>query len=55
MLVLFSGHCAEFNVGGGVIQDQMSTPCNDKFPKCDQYYRSVTAFKCNTKEVAFLQ
>ncbi|XP_052710893.1 uncharacterized protein LOC128185306, partial [Crassostrea angulata] len=39
------GHCAEFNVDGGVIQDQIFTPCKDTFPKCDQFYRSVTAYK----------
>lgn len=27
--------CVEFNVGGGVIQDQRSALCNETFPKCD--------------------
>lgn len=40
------GHCVEFNVGGGVIQDQRSTPCNDPFPKCDAIYDSCQAYKC---------
>lgn len=31
--LLFSRHCVEFNLLGGVIQDQMSSPCNDTFPK----------------------
>lgn len=39
------GHCVEFNVHGGVIQDQMSTPCNDMFPKCDLIYNSSDAYK----------
>lgn len=40
------GHCVEFNVGGGVIQDQRSAKCNDTFPKCESIYNSVDAFKC---------
>lgn len=39
------GYCVEFNVPGGVIQDQLSTPCNNIFPKCDGIYNSVTAYK----------
>lgn len=39
------GHCVEFNAGGGVIQDQMSAPCNSSFPKCDDIYRSTEAYK----------
>lgn len=39
------GHCTEFNVHGGVIQDQRSTPCNDTFPKCDSIYNSLDAYK----------
>lgn len=39
------GHCVEFNVHGGVIQDQMSTPCNNTFPKCDSIYNSSDAYK----------
>lgn len=39
------GHCVEFNLLGGVIQDQMSSPCNDTFPKCDVVYRSTAAYK----------
>lgn len=39
------GHCTEFNVHGGVIQDQMSTPCNNTFPKCDLIYNSWDAYK----------
>lgn len=42
------GHCVEFNVGGGVIQDQRSAKCDDTFPKCDNIYNSVDAYKCNT-------
>lgn len=41
------GHCVEFNVGGGVIQDQRSAECNDTFPKCESIYDSVDAYKCN--------
>lgn len=44
----FSGHCVEFNLLGGVIQDQMSSPCNSIFPKCDAIFRSTDAYKCNT-------
>lgn len=39
------GHCVEFNLQGGVIQDQYTAPCNDTFPKCDKYYNSSTAYK----------
>eukprot|EP00105_Crassostrea_gigas_P038609 XP_019922757.1 PREDICTED: uncharacterized protein LOC105328143 [Crassostrea gigas] len=39
------GHCVEFNLQGGVIQDQYASPCNDTFPKCDKYYNSSTAYK----------
>lgn len=39
------GHCVEFNVGGGVIQDQRSAKCDDTFPKCDNIYDSVDAYK----------
>lgn len=39
------GHCAEFNVGGGVIQDKFSAPCNTTFPKCHSFYNSSDAYK----------
>lgn len=39
------GHCVEFNVPGGVIQDQLSTPCDEIFPKCVRIYDSKTAYK----------
>lgn len=39
------GHCVEFNLHGGVIQDQMSTPCNNIFPKCDAIFGSTDAYK----------
>lgn len=39
------GHCVEFNVPGGVIQDQLSTPCDDIFPKCVRIYSSTDAYK----------
>lgn len=39
------GHCAEFNIVGGVIQDQHSAKCNKTFPKCDEYYTSSDAYK----------
>lgn len=39
------GHCVEFNVPGGVIQDQISAACSETFPKCDAYYLSTTAYK----------
>lgn len=39
------GHCVEFNVLGGVIQDQRSTPCNQTSPKCDSIYSSTDAYK----------
>lgn len=38
------GHCVEFNVGGGVIQDKVSAPCHTKFPKCDLQYMSSDAY-----------
>nr|XP_034327362.1 uncharacterized protein LOC105340785 [Crassostrea gigas]XP_034327363.1 uncharacterized protein LOC105340785 [Crassostrea gigas] len=44
-LRIIFGHCTEFNVHGGVIQDQMSTPCNNTFPKCDLIYNSLDAYK----------
>lgn len=39
------GHCTEFNIVGGVIQDQQSAPCNKTFPKCAEYYASYDAYK----------
>lgn len=42
---LIFGHCVEFNVRGGVIQDQKSALCNRNFPKCDRYYYSTNAYK----------
>lgn len=42
------GHCVEFNLLGGVIQDQLSSPCNSIFPKCDALFSSTDAYKCNT-------
>lgn len=39
------GHCVEFNLLGGVIQDQWSSPCNDTFPKCGHVYNSTAAYK----------
>lgn len=39
------GHCTEFNRRGGIIQDQKSAICNDKFPKCDEHYYSSDAYK----------
>ncbi|XP_052710295.1 uncharacterized protein LOC128184751 isoform X1 [Crassostrea angulata] len=44
-LRIIFGHCVEFNVGGGVIQDQRSAKCNDTFPKCESIYNSVDAYK----------
>lgn len=44
-LRIIFGHCVEFNVGGGVIQDQRSAKCDDTFPKCDNIYNSVDAYK----------
>lgn len=39
------GHCVEFNVLGGVIQDQPSAPCNATFPKCAEIYLSSDIYK----------
>lgn len=39
------GHCVEFNVRGGVIQDQMSAPCKNTFPVCNNIYLSSDAYK----------
>lgn len=39
------GHCVEFNVLGGVIQDQRSAPCEQTSPKCDTIYSSTDAYK----------
>lgn len=47
MFERFVGHCVEFNQLGGVIQDQLLSPCNDTFPKCDGVYYSTAAYKCN--------
>lgn len=44
-LRIIFGHCVEFNVGGGVIQDQRSAKCDDTFPKCESIYNSVDAYK----------
>lgn len=42
---LIFGHCVEFNEPGGVIQDQISAPCIETFPKCAAMYLSSTAYK----------
>lgn len=43
---LILGHCTEFNVIGGVIQDHLTAPCNNSsFPKCDRFYYSTEAYK----------
>lgn len=43
---LILGHCTEFNVIGGIIQDHQSAPCNNgSFPKCDRLYSSSDAYK----------
>lgn len=39
------GHCVEFNVPGGVIQDQRSAPCKEPFPRCPNMYNSSEAYK----------
>lgn len=39
------GHCTEFNEVGGVIQDQLFSPCSNVFPICDDYYLSSEAYK----------
>lgn len=39
------GHCVEFNVPGGVIQDQRSAPCKEPFPRCANIYNSWEAYK----------
>lgn len=39
------GHCVEFNVRGGVIQDHLSAPCNATFPKCANFYLSSDVYK----------
>lgn len=41
-LRLILGNCAEFNIAGGVLQDQESVPC---IPKCASYYNSSDAYK----------
>lgn len=44
-----SGHCVEFNVPGGVIQDQRSASCKEPFPRCANIYNSWEAYKCKVK------
>lgn len=39
------GHCVEFNVLGGVIQDQLSAPCNATYPKCAEHYLSSDIYQ----------
>lgn len=39
------GFCAEFNVAGGVIQNNEAAPCDKTFPKCDAIYNSREAYK----------
>lgn len=48
--MVFVGNCVEFNVRGGVIQEQMSAPCNKTFPKCGSIYSSSDAYKCKVSE-----
>lgn len=43
---LILGHCTEFNEVGGVIQDQLLSPCSNVLPICDDYYWSSEAYKC---------
>lgn len=57
IIIVFSvlGNCVEFNEQGGVIQDQISAPCNETFPKCDDIYLSSTAYKCKiTKDLTII-
>ncbi|XP_052710892.1 uncharacterized protein LOC128185302 [Crassostrea angulata] len=42
---LILGHCTEFNEVGGVIQDQLLSPCINVLPRCDEYYLSSEAYK----------
>lgn len=49
--MVFVGHCVEFNVRGGVIQDQITAPCNKTFPMCSSIYSSSDAYKCKVSEV----
>lgn len=39
------GHCTEFNEVGGVIQDQLLSPCSKVLPRCADYYLSPEAYK----------
>lgn len=51
LINVLTGHCVEFNAAGGVIQEQISAPCNSTFPKCDTYYKSNSAYKCKAEEI----
>lgn len=53
-VLLFLGHCVEFNLLGGVIQDQMSSPCNDTFPKCDVVYRLNVILSSESYKISIL-
>lgn len=52
-LIFFLGFCAEFNVAGRVIQRHKSAECNKVFPKCDEIYSSINAYKCTSKMKSF--
>lgn len=39
------GYCTEFNVAGRVIQRHAAAKCNSVFPKCDEMYNSMDAYK----------
>lgn len=39
------GFCTEFNVAGGIIQQNPDAECNETYPRCDKAYSSADAYK----------
>lgn len=42
---LIFGHCTEFYVAGGLLQNHQEAKCNESFPRCGRVYSSADAYK----------
>lgn len=42
------GHCAEFNIGGAIVQDNYDADCTKHDPPCPSSYNSAEAYKYKT-------
>uniref|UniRef100_K1QCU5 Uncharacterized protein n=1 Tax=Magallana gigas TaxID=29159 RepID=K1QCU5_MAGGI len=41
----WTGHCAEFNLGGATVQDNYDADCTKHDPPCPSSYSSAEAYK----------